>query len=46
MVHIAVSIGPLLEKKLRFILSVQFDFHMTDKLRAVDAFASRELISI
>ena len=35
-----------LEKKLRFILSVTSDFHMTDSLSiAVHAFASRMLMS-
>ena len=34
-------------KKLRFILSVRSDFHMTDRLSvAVHAFASRVLMSV
>ena len=34
-------------KKLRFILSVSTDFHMTDKLSIlVNAFASRVLMSV
>ena len=42
----AVSIGTAAWKKLRFILSVKSDFHMTDSLSLVDhAFASHVLKS-
>ena len=45
-IHIAVSIRPLLGK-MRFILSVRSDFHMTDNLSiAVDAFATHVLLSV
>ena len=44
-IHIIVLSRPLLGKKLRFILSVRSDFHMTDSLSiAVHDFASRVLM--
>ena len=45
-IHTVVSTRPLPGRKMRFILSVRFDFHMIDSLSiAVHAFVSRESMS-
>ena len=45
-IHTAVLTRPLLGKKLRFILSDRYDFHMTDSLSiAIHAFATCVLMS-